>query len=103
MLPGKKDSLHFPRIPNETYLTFKLDEKSLTFLKHIVSCIDQVLMPKLAAVEFFDFLQPNFLACSAYTYFAKIKDVESELYEKVIEEIKQKRHQEEKRNMMPSS
>lgn len=70
---------------------------------NIVSCIDQVLMvlmPKLAAVEFFDFLQPNFLAC---TYFAKIKDVESELYEKVIEEIKQKRHQEEKRNMMPSS
>lgn len=67
---------------------------------NIVSCIDQVLTPKLAAVEFFDFLQPNFLAC---TYFAKIKDVESELYEKVIEEIKQKRHQEEKRNMMPSS
>ena len=67
---------------------------------NIASCIDQVLTPKLAAVEFFDFLQPNFLAC---TYFAKIKDVESELYEKVIEEIKQKRHQGEKRNMMPSS
>ena len=65
-----------------------------------VSCIAQVLTPKLAAVEFFDFLQSNFLTC---TYFAKIKDVESELYEKVIEEIKQKRHQEEKRNMMPSS
>ena len=74
-------------------------KNQLHFL-NIASCIDQVLMPKLAAVEFFDFLQPNFLAC---TYFAKIKDVESELYEKVIEEIKQKRHQEEKRNMMPSS
>ena len=66
---------------------------------NIVSCIDQVLMvlmPKLAAVEF----SPAQLFSM---YFAKIKDVESELYEKVIEEIKQKRHQGEKRNMMPSS
>ena len=98
MLPGKKDSLHFPRIPNETYLTFKLDEKSLTFLKHSIlyrSSFDA----KIGSCRIFRFSPAQLFSM----YFAKIKDVESELYEKVIEEIKQKRHQEEKRNMMPSS